>query len=1124
MRKFGKKIASVLLVAALLLTNATTVFAADADNGDSSVIEPSSEVIIPDEEPGTDVGEEPSLDDPAEEEEQPTLPEDEEPVDSLPPAEEQAPLEEVVPDEKNGPDFVDEDYYLTNAGELTKEQLADKVALKEIYKGLEDLQPDTDYVPNQAVFLSDSKEEAEVIATAYGAVLEQYSDGVAVISFTYGVPEVILVAADVEISVPAVYPNLLYTLETSAEVVDTDKITDNVAAAAPVNDEEYGEQGFHGMIGDAAAWERGAKGDGVLVAVIDSGINTKHEDLKSNIQSAVTKSTGGYNGAVDNNGHGSHVSGIIAAAANNGVGGAGVAPNAKIMSIKALEQIRTGTASGSTADIVMAVNYAAANKNTRIINMSLGGGGVGAHPDPIYQSAISAAADKGIIVVVAAGNESKDLDGDYRAYPACFDDVVTVAALDEAGTGLADYSNFGSNFVDIIAPGTQVFSSYGGNSDSYAKLDGTSMATPVVSGILALILSSNPDFKTRSKATADLAVELLYQYAGAPVAGYKFARASEPVTNIPKEVAKPVFTFALDTDNKIIADETTIELTTTTAGSTIYYTLDGKNPTENSTKYTGPFALSATGSKTIKAVAINHGRKSLIATQKVSLKAKITAIAITAANNATAIMADKTLKFTAAYTPAYATTKKVTWEIHPDDVAVGKISSKGILSAVNKNMETTADVRVRAVANDKGFSTAASAYTTIRLYPKTTKQVFTMGEISSKNALDYVASGKSLQLMVDVNGGSGAKLIEWVSADEKIAKVNASGKVTAISRITEKKTVKITARAKTDPLPASTKEFTVTVYPATTKLTTNTPKVTLAVNPSGAILSTATFAVATITPSAAANSVEPYKFTSSKESVATVGADGLITAKAPGKATIKAIATDGTGKSISCAVTVVTPATGVYISNSTNKREFGEYVGSDFYVPVAVKKSIQLKASVLPLNATNKKVTWSTNNSSIATVSSSGKVTGKSTGTVKITAEAKDGSGFKEDYLIKVYTAPKAMRAWCYMAPPDAPKAGMFYPRSSYTYKLDRGYFYPTGDAYELLGVDFTVNSRSKVIDYSCFGYFEMTSSNPAVAKVDFDSTYGWIVRALKNGKATLTFKAVDGSGRKATLKVAVIG
>ena len=253
-----------------------------------------------------------------------------------------------------------------------------------------------------------------------------------------------------------------------------------------------------------------ATGAGVTVAIVDSGIDWDHPDLvanhwtnagETNCTDGIDNDSNGYiddcngwdfigaaystpledNNPSDNYGHGTHVAGTVAEV-NNTIGLVGVAPDAKLMAVKALDNSGYGT----TASIVDAIEYAVAN-GADVINMSLGSS-VG---DPLLESAVNAAFSEGVVVVSAAGNTG----GTAPHYPAAYASVIAVGAVDSSNL-LASFSTHGS-WVDVVAPGVNIASTYPENLTPsgylpYAYMNGTSMATPHVSGLAALYLQAHP--------------------------------------------------------------------------------------------------------------------------------------------------------------------------------------------------------------------------------------------------------------------------------------------------------------------------------------------------------------------------------------------------------------------------------------------------------------------------------------------------------------------------------------------------------------------------------------------------------------------------------------------------------
>jgi subtilisin family serine protease len=234
------------------------------------------------------------------------------------------------------------------------------------------------------------------------------------------------------------------------------------------------------------AWSITTGSDSVKVAVVDTGVEYDHPDLAGNIAELGPDYYSGDLDPRDENGHGTHVAGTIGAQGNNGMGVSGVNWDVGLMPIRVLGP----TGSGTTAMIANGFAYAA-QRGAKVVNASLGGSTF----DPMLADTIGAAAET--LFVVAAGNGGPDRVGDdndlpgQQIYPCAYAyaNIVCVAATDLTDA-LASFSNYGATSVDLAAPGVRIGSTYVGG--TYVHNQGTSMATPHVAGVAALLLASNP--------------------------------------------------------------------------------------------------------------------------------------------------------------------------------------------------------------------------------------------------------------------------------------------------------------------------------------------------------------------------------------------------------------------------------------------------------------------------------------------------------------------------------------------------------------------------------------------------------------------------------------------------------
>jgi thermitase len=303
------------------------------------------------------------------------------------------------------------------------------------------------------------------------------------------------------------------------------------AAAAP-NDPGFGQQWGLSNDGQSVLSTRGTPGDdigalyawphstgaNVTVAEVDSGVDYTAPDLQGQLVNGWDYINNNSN-PQDQFGHGTHVAGIIAALQNNGAGVTGVAPAAKVMPLRVLD----ATGSGTDVDVAQAFNDAGAD-GVEIVNASLGS----TSPSQAIEQAIQA--HPSTLYVVAAGNDGANNDDPSTPFYPCDapePNLICVGASDQNDQP-AWFSNYGATSVDLFAPGVSILSTYPGG---YAYDDGTSMATPMVSGTLALMLSRNPGLDaTALKQDVLDSVDQAPQLSGLAVSGGELDAAAAVAT------------------------------------------------------------------------------------------------------------------------------------------------------------------------------------------------------------------------------------------------------------------------------------------------------------------------------------------------------------------------------------------------------------------------------------------------------------------------------------------------------------------------------------------------------------------------------------------------------------------
>jgi len=242
------------------------------------------------------------------------------------------------------------------------------------------------------------------------------------------------------------------------------------------NDPKYNTQYAPQRINMPTAWDLNLGNSNVKIAIIDSGIDYNHPDLAGKVTKGKDY-VNSDNDPMDDNGHGTHCAGNAAAKTNNGVGIAGIGFNCSLAAYKVLGAGGSGLTSDTTQAIIDATDA-----GVDVISMSLGSAG----ESTAEGDAVNYAWNKGVVLVAAAGNDGVTA----HHWPGAFENCICVGASDSADAQ-ADFSNFGADWVDVAAPGVDILSTLPGN--QYAMESGTSMATPVVAGLVGLMKSYAPD-------------------------------------------------------------------------------------------------------------------------------------------------------------------------------------------------------------------------------------------------------------------------------------------------------------------------------------------------------------------------------------------------------------------------------------------------------------------------------------------------------------------------------------------------------------------------------------------------------------------------------------------------------
>lgn len=800
---------------------------------------------------------------------------------------------------------------------------------------------DDAYVEGEVIYYTESEEDAKNAALVYGGTLESYSYDLAVIKL----PEEIDVETAVSIcsedtnNLPVVAPNHFRYLDAEDPYL--------------VKSSGKAKQWYHDYIGDKEAWDAGYTGSGVKVAVIDTGINIGHEDLGSNIKSVYNfsqgKSVAGYN--KDTNGHGTHVTGIIAAARNNGKGGTGIAYNAEVTGYALSDASNPGL---ETEDIIRAINAARSN-GAMLINMSLGGGYYNSQERIAIQSCYSA----GIAVFCSAGNSAASV----CEYPAGYLEAIAVAAMDETGA-LSCFSCSGKR-VDLVFPGERIFSTYNASTSSYYLMNGTSQACPMAVGTAAALISKNNSWYT-SKTGGDR-VEALRTVMKKYSKKCTTSGVNAGCTYLPDAIDATAGSDVAHSARDVVSQlniKVNGETVTGLAGKVVEKNIEATsatvlvvNPAYNSGNTSIYYGIN-------KKPSVSQGKvkNGTLCTGSFTLTDKVNTITIVAINNMSgAVSPYFTFKVN---TPNIVTSTSGTIKITGEKIAWDSAASR---------TATTEDYHV---AIGKGI--ALKAEITPAVYAKS-KVNWTVTDTAG-NAVEGVTV-KNGKFATTKNAKPG--LYKVSASAEQLASGNLA---VAYVRVYDSAISKLTVTSSI----GDTKGINLFTTSGSAGVANTSATITAVVE--GVSASTHAVNISSANPEIAdvvrTSAGEP------KYSVSGAVTRVSVAAKAPGSTTITVKTTDGSNKKFSIKVNVGVPSSYIEVASPT-EASGGSDGTANYILAAGCKVKLNTRWGEDYGKVTNKTLTWTSSNTDVVTVDKSGTIAANKTAvgnTATITAKAADGS------------------------------------------------------------------------------------------------------------------------------------
>ncbi len=999
--------------------------------------------------------------------------------------------------------------------------------------------PGTDYVDGELFVTAGSEAEAEILAAAYNAEVKYYFApvGIAMIVLSGDATTIqaMTAAADISTRLPALSVNEIIKVEpihldapqgkTSEYSVACEVLPENAWASQKTDDPfisdpnniqhlltrytdiTEGYQYAHDMVGTYNAWLLTKGSTDVNVFIIDTGVYAAHEDFSSTQISDITTLTGtSSTSGAHMEAHGTHVAGIIAATADNGLGGTGVAPGVTIQAYRCDTDSAPGSL--STAAIIDGLGEAITN-DAYVVNMSLGGSYYNSAFDDAVQDVINA----GIAVFASEGNDGVQA---YN-YPAHYNGVISVASTDNTNSR-SFYSTYAK--ATISAPGSNILSlawdDTTPSANTYQSYDGTSMACPVAVGCAALYYSArgtkdlNGDgFYTR--ADVDYLRTVLTKNVTA-INGVSTGMGTG-VINIEKVfysfADKPVLTLSAASTTKVSTDDT-VTVTTGWNGQKIIYTVDGKTPvykngqvvygtavtgtkvtsTTGAISYTYKISLTglALGTRSVSAICVNSEGKASAVT-KISFTVDDTTpttFAITTSTNFLAV--GKSFTFKGTSNPP--STAKPTWSIVSGGEYATIAAATGVMKALAEGTVVIRATLPGGIESDP---------VTVNIVPLAAGSMVFAEKLSTL----YVGDGLVKNPTVKLTDGSTlmtGRTYQYTSSNASIASVDSrTGEVSANKPGTATITSKI--------LDGSSKSatYTVKVLQSVTAVA-----ITGYVKDSGGdahIVAGKSLALkANISPSDASAKNVKWELAAGAPAGVTISAAGNLfvpAAVTSGNFTVICTALDTSAGTQTDSVNFTIDATALSAitldsADSRVKRNLaGAVISASIFtvdVPETAANDTQLQ---LTTNAGTLPVYWSSSNTSIMTVDQTGFVTCVGKGSATITAALLDGSGKK---VTAKFTG--VIPASNINVSTNADKLKLPYPTIAFgrsrTFKATIGSTYGTPSnkkvtwSYELREYNYT-----GALDYSDYVY---DMENSAYYRTLSDSSYTQYVKISSGG------------------------